>query len=116
MSKRNKKKEDEAKSNKKKEDEIKGSATEPLVDDDENVEKENNDEEPEAKKPKAASKKKSEKKEAVKESSIKISLATALRYAPYERGLKERLASKYGAQEHTEDEWAKIIAEEITQR
>ena len=88
---------------KKKEDEIKSSVIEP---DDENVEEEN--------KPKAPSKKK---KKSEKESSgIKISLAQALRYAPYERGLKEMLVSKYGTQEHTEDEWAKIIAEEITQR
>lgn len=49
-------------------------------------------------------------------SNIKISLAQAIRYAPYERGLKEMLVSKYGTQKHTEDKWAEIIAEEITRR
>jgi len=96
-----------AKSNKKKEDEIK--ATEPLDD-------EGAGEEDVLNEPKVPSKKKGTKEKSGKKSSgIKISLAQALRYAPYERGLKEMLVSKYGTQEHTEDEWAKIIAEEITQ-
>ena len=75
-----------AKSNKERKDENKGSVAEPLVN------------------------------EGVEESDIKISLAQAIRYAPYERGLKEMLVSKYGTQEHTEDKWAEIIAEEITRR